>query len=203
MLTPIILIFIFASLSKQLTWSRAGEIMHAMYAHPCGSQSLSLGDLCHVAPQYTLKQGLLLESRSSLIWLIWTDSLLHRTLSPPPKHWDFQWAALPTWYLRGYEGFKLRSSCLYGKCFAHWAISSVPSYILNWKTAFTMETTLSQEVKQKEILKGPEKSFRHSLKTHWFCLVLSKAQESGLGFVNHKFWGHPASNTVHEYMALF
>lgn len=203
MLTPITLIVIFASLSKQLTWSHAGEIMHAHVCTSMWKSELVTGWPLSCHPTVYTEAGSLTWIKSSLIWLIWTDSLLHRTLSPPPKHWDFQWAALPTWYLRGYEGFKLRSSCLYGKCFAHWAISSVPSYILNWKTAFTMETTLSQEVKQKEILKGPEKSFRRSLKTHWFCLVLSKAQESGLGFVNHKLWGHPASTTVHEYMALF
>lgn len=179
--------------------------MH-LYAHPCGSQSLSLGDLRHGAPTIHTEAGSLTWIKSSLIWLIWSDSLLHRTLSSSPKHWDFQWAAVPTWYLRGDEGSKLWSSCLYGKCFAHWAIFSVPSYVLNWKTAFTMETTLSREVKQKEILKGqlgPEESFRHSLKTHWFRLVLSKVQETGLGFVNHKHWGHPASNIVNEHMALF
>lgn len=133
--------------------------MH-LYAHPCGSQSLSLGDLRHGAPTIHTEAGSLTWIKSSLVWLIWSDSLLHRTLSASPKHWDFQWAAVPTWYLRGDEGSKLWSSCLYGKCFAHWAIFSVPSYVLNWKTAFTMETTLSREVKQKRNLKGTTGTWR-------------------------------------------
>lgn len=78
----------------------------------CGGQRLSLGLFFHW-------------THSLPVWLVWLASL------PCGFHLCFSsvritsWIVISTLYLHGCSGFELCLSCLHGKCFTYWTISSV------------------------------------------------------------------------------
>lgn len=79
MLPPITLIFTFVSLSKQLTWSCAGKGMQALACTLMWDPELVTGWTSSWLSTVYTEAGSLTWIKSSLVWLIWAESLLPRT----------------------------------------------------------------------------------------------------------------------------